>query len=167
VWQVSIGDAFSLTHGKRLVLAVRQHMHKLIIAHGEQPGAYVLLRRVFEAQGYAVGIGDLQKARKKDIPLRPAADRQEVNQLDEQLRCPTAFLAHTIHQCLEATDIAVVANAQQRARRHVAHTGCLDHDGRRFATGKAAIPVKHVLRNLAIFGCAPRHHGRHPRSVAQ
>ena len=62
---------------------------------------------------------------------------------------------------------AIVADAQQRAARHVADAGRLDDDRAGPPCGEALVPVEHVVGDDAVVGGAPGDHGGHPGAVGE
>ncbi len=99
--------------------------------------------------------------------LRPAADAEEVDDLHEEPRRAAAALAHDAHELGEAGHEALVADAQERAARHVADAGRLDDQHARPAVGEAPVPVEDVRRDVAVLDRAPGHHRRHPAASAR
>ena len=135
-------------------------------ASDDQPGAHLRIGRAACARrrrGAARQI--VRNSRRKRVGLRAAADRQEVDQLDEEARLAVARLAHHAHELAQSGEEAVVADAQQRAAGHVADAGRLDHECPGTPAREAAIPVEHLGGDEAVLGRAPRHHRRHPGAL--
>ena len=72
----------------------------------------------------------------------PSADgeRKSISWMRSRV-LPLAALAHGLNHPAQAGDEAVVADAQQRAGRHVADAGRLDDEHPRAAVREARIPV--------------------------
>ncbi len=121
-------------------------------------------RRVGELRSEVlpVPIGHREEAAEEARALRAPADAEKIDDLDEEARAPAAPLSHRLDEALEAREKAIVANAEERAARHLADPRGLDDDHARRAVGEATVPVEHLLRDEAVLGRAPRHHRRHP-----
>ena len=109
-------------------------------------------------------VADLEIAREERRRLRPAPDREEVDDLDEEARPPLARAPARSRRAAEPGDEAVAADAQERTARHVADAGRLDDQHAGLALGEAAVPLEHLGRDVAVLGRPPGHHRRHPRA---
>ena len=112
-------------------------------------------------------VGDHEKALDEFHRVGPATDRQKVDQLDEYLGLAAACFAHRVGHALQAGNEAVIADAKQRAARHVADSGGFDHDRARAAGCKARVPLDVVLGDKALVGGAPGHHRRNPGALGK
>jgi hypothetical protein len=114
-----------------------------------------------------VARGDRQVAAEVRVARRPPADHQEVDELDEQQRLAARRRAHRVDQRAQPRHEAIVADAQERPRRHVADAGGLDHQHAGAARGEPRVPVDHRRGDLTVVAGAPRHHRRHPGAGAR
>ena len=162
-----VGDALTRTHVQRLPFPRIQHLGPLLGVHLYQVFTHRFLAPVLCTQGLAQTRCDAQKALKVFGRLGAAADVEKVNDLDQCTGLALAFAVDGLHQTLQAFDIAVMANAQQRAAGHIADAGGFDHDGARSTARKAAIPLQHIFGHPAFIVGAPWHHGRHPGALQQ
>jgi hypothetical protein len=80
-------------------------------------------------------------------------------------RVRSAPLAHRLDEAPEARDEAVAADAEERAARHVADAGGFHDQHAGLALGEAAVPLEHLKGDVAVLGCPPGDHRRHPRAV--
>ena len=162
-----IGDALACAHLQRLPFPRVQDLGPLLRVHLGQVFTHRFLAPVLRPQGLAQTRRDAQEALKKFSRLGSAADVEKVNDLDQRTGLALAFMVDGLHQALQAFNIAVMANAQQRAAGHIADAGGFDHDGARSTARKAAVPLQHILGHPAFIVGAPRHHGRHPGAMRQ
>ncbi len=110
----------------------------------------------------AVTIGEDQEAAEVLLAIGAAPDGQEVDQLDQEPGVAVARAAHGRGQLAQAGDEPVVADAQERAARDVAHAGRLDHDRAGAPEGEPLVPGQHIVGHEPVVGGAPRDHGGHP-----
>ena len=110
---------------------------------------------------------DGQEFRNKSLCVWPASYREKVDQLDQQSRLSAARRAHDIYQVAQSREKALVTSAQQRPAPNITNTGSLHNKGARSATRETLVPLQYVVAHESVVGCAPRHHGRHPRAVSQ
>jgi hypothetical protein len=138
---VEVGDALLVAELHRLRLARRQDPGQFLFAEGRQPCADLLFRDRRHAEDAPVAVRDVQIAAQELPGLRPAADGQEVDELNEQARTAMAGPRHRLGKFPQARDEAVVADAQKRAGRHVPYPRRLDHQAARLALGEALVPL--------------------------
>src|SRR5688500_4150386 len=112
-----------------------------------------------------MAITDLKKPLKVLRPFRPPLHRQKIDDLNEQPRLAAARFTHDVDQLSQSRYESIVADAQQRTARNVAHSRRLDHQHRRTSLSKARVPIEVLLRDKPVLGRAPRHHRRHPRAA--
>src|SRR6516164_4569359 len=165
--QVHVGDALAVAELQRLEFGAREDAQELVFAQSAQARANLGLRHNRIAEGLAVLVGHLQKAREELFRIGPPADRQEIDQLNEEAGVALAGLPHAVDQPAQAGQKAVVADAQQRAARDVADAGRLDHDRARAAARKALVPVDDLVGDVAFLGRPPRHHRRNPGALLE
>src|ERR1051325_10560553 len=108
-----------------------------------------------------------QKTLKVFHPLRPPLHREKIDDLNEQQRLPVTRLTHSLDEFAQSGNESIVADTQQWTTRNIAHTRRLDDEHARPPFSKTSIPVEVLLRNKPLFGRAPGHHRRHPRSAAR
>jgi hypothetical protein len=169
---VRVGHTFAQTEVHRFYLTRAQNLAQPLIGQREQPGPLLLgrprrRRIVLPSEQKTVAIGDAQVPSEIGLAAGTPADREEVDDLDEQLRASAARAAHGVDQLRQSRDEAIVADAQQRTARNVTHAGGLDDERRRLSLSEALVPAEHAGRNEAVVSRPPRHHRRHPRPVGQ
>ncbi len=145
-----IGDALPGTELQCLPLDCSQHAAKLLTRQLGEARAHLGLRRRWQPKQLPVRRSDAQKFGEEARGVWATPDRQEVDQLDEQPRLPVARVANDADQLLETRQKAIVTDAQQRAARHVADAGRLDHHGCRPTFGEAAVPIDHITGDEAV-----------------
>ena len=91
-----IRDPLSIALTQSLELPRRQNVLKLCISQREKLRSYRLLALPHHAQPLPVCRGDLEEPIEKSVRLRPSADRQEIDELDQQSGLTIAGLAHRI-----------------------------------------------------------------------
>ncbi len=157
---LGIGDPLACAVIQRLDLARAEHALQLRARQSGDAGAQIGLWMV--AQRRAVPVGDGQEFGDIAPGVGAAPDRQEIDELDEELGAAAALAPHRLDDAGEAGQEAVVADAQQRAARHVADARRLDHDRARLAACEAAVPFDDRVGGDAVLLRPPRHHGRNP-----
>ncbi len=162
---MQIGHQLPRPELKVVPLTLGQHRAQLRIGERQEDasGFHVSLYR----KPFLEDVRDLQEPGKKDLLLRPPANRQEIDNLEKQLRSSAARAADGGNQFREAGKKSIVAGAQQRPARHVADAGRLDDDRPRLAAGEALVPGEHFGRDEALFRGTPGHHRRHPGALGE
>ena len=112
-----------------------------------------------------MAVRDVQIAAQEFPRLRPAADVQKVDELNEKPRLSTAGPRHRLDKLAQARNEAVMTDAQKRPGRNFPYPRRLDHQAAGLALGEALVPREDVIGDDAVVGSAPRHHGRHPGAV--
>ena len=118
-------------------------------------------------QKFPVARRHLQEALKVFLRRGSAPNAQKIDDLYEKLGFAVTGAAHAFGQALEAGEISVMADAQQGSARDIAHARGLDNQCRGAAARKALVPSEHRRRDIAVFGRAPRNHGRNPGARRQ
>ncbi len=114
-----------------------------------------------------VTVGDREKPLEELSWIGPAADVEEVDELDQQARLAVAPLPHGVHQPTQSGEEPVVPDAQKRTARHVPHAGRLDDDRARPPFRETCVPVADGVGDEAVLGRAPGHHRRDPGALRQ
>src|SRR5439155_1762781 len=109
---------------------------------------HLVLRRlapasVVEPEGelHAQRIGDREVAREVFLGLGPSADREEVDDLDEEARAAVALLPHRIDEPGEPREEAVVADPEEGAARDITDARRLHDEDPWLALGEARGPA--------------------------
>ena len=159
-----VGDALAIAELQRFQFVRRENPREFVFAHGAQAVArHPLGQRGIERGAMAVGDG--KKALEEFLRIGPAANGEEIDELDRTGACGRRWRAAPLHQAAQAGEEAVMADAQQRSARHVADAGRLDHDGAGPAARKALVPRDDFVGDKALFGRPPWHHGGHPGAL--
>jgi len=114
---------------------------------------------------HAQRVGDREVAVEERRGLGPAADGQEVDDLDEEPRAPPAPLANDLHQLAQARHEAVVADPEERAAWYIADARRFHHEDTWLTFRKPGVPVQHVGRHESLVGRPPGDHRRDPRAL--
>jgi hypothetical protein len=162
--QPGIGDALPLTESQALELSPIQEFRPLHLRQLRQrlPDGVVGAR-----QQSAVAVGDEQELPEVSLRLRPAADPEEIDDLDEQPSPAAARLTDGARQLGQAGDEAVVPDPEERSAWNVPDAGGLDHQRPGLAPRETLVPRQNFRRDQPVVGRAPRHHGRNPGSLRQ
>ncbi len=99
---------------------------------------------------------------KSRVGLAPR-DLEEVDDLGDRER--VGGRAHLVAEGLEAGDVAVVGEAEERSAGHVADPRGLEDDHAGAAAGVAEVDLAHRVGDEAILGAAPGDHRRKPDPV--
>jgi hypothetical protein len=174
VREVHVRHALAVAHRQRLEIARREDRGEVVVARGHELRAQ---RRVVRARERSVPrvrdepraqrVVDHEEALEELRALGPALDREEVDDLDEELRASARCLSDRPRELAQTRDESIVADAEQRAARDVADARGLEHDGARPALREAPVPREHRLGDEAVFGGPPRDHRRDPRSIRE
>ena len=171
VRQVEIGHPLPVATLVILQLAGGQHLGEAVFRQSEQGFPHLRLRPVRRdlqaSQCGAVPPGHLEVAPEVDLPLRPSADGQEVDDLDEKAGPPAARPAHGLDQLPKAGEEAVVPDPQERSARHVADPGRLDDDRPRLSGRETLVPGEHLRGDEPLVRSPPGHHRRHPGPLGE
>jgi len=151
----------------RLELTRAEHACERIGRQRGEPRPQRGLGKIVGVERRAMAIGHGEEALEEFLRLGPPADRQKVDQLDEQLGVAGAVLAHRLDQPAQPGQESVVADAQQRPARHVPDAGRLDHDRAGPAAREPGVPVDHVVGRETVVGGAPRHHRGDPAALLE
>src|SRR4030095_906373 len=104
-------------------------------------------------------VGDLEIAAEESTRLGPPADRDEVEDLNEEPGPALAPLAHRLDERAKPRHEPVVTDAEQRAARDVANARRLDDEDAGLSLGEPGVPLENLRRDQAVGGGAPGHHG--------
>jgi hypothetical protein len=167
VRQLDVGHALAIAVAQRLELAGFEDARELFVGELREMPAHERFGPALRAEPLAVPWLDLQKPREELLRLGTAADRKEVDDLDEEPRVAFARPAHRLRELLQTGNEAIVSDAQQRSARDVAYSGGLDDDRARPAPREALVPLEVVVGDEPVLRRAPRHHGRHPGSALE
>ena len=74
-----------------------------------------------------MGPGDFKKAIEILAAIRPALDREKINDLNKKFGVAVACFAHGLDQLFQSGQKSIVPDAQERPTRNVTHTGRLDY----------------------------------------
>src|SRR5262249_58910641 len=110
----------------------------------------------------AVVVRQLEEALEVFFLRHPAADGEEVDDLDEETGVPFTGVVDYIDHFLQAVEEAVVADAQQRPAGDVTNAGGFHHQDTGLRASVPLIPFEHLRGDETVFGRPPGHHGRHP-----
>ena len=88
--QVHVGDALAIAEFQRFEFALGQDLGKFVALHGGELAADV---GVAAAKRGAMRVGDGEEPLEIFLRIRPAADREKVDELDEQAGMALARLA--------------------------------------------------------------------------
>ena len=123
VRQMQIGDALAIAEPQRLELRGGQHALQLDVSCGHQPRPHVIVGRRRIAQLFTMPVGDLEIASDELALLGPPADREEVDDLDEEPGAPAARAPNHVDELARARGqtghgrCAAAARSAYRARR--------------------------------------------------
>ncbi len=95
---IGVGDALARAHSQRLELARRQHARKLALVEGGKARAHRGFRRVRHLERAAMLAGHGQEPLEEFARFGPPANRQKIDELDEQPRLAGARLPHGLDQ---------------------------------------------------------------------
>jgi len=95
------------------------------------------------------------------------ANRQKVDQLDEQSSFTVAGVTDDAREIAQAGQKAIVPYAQQRSAGHIANARRFHHDSSGAAASEALVPVEHIGSDQTLFARAPRNHGGNPGPLRQ
>src|SRR3984957_3128740 len=124
-----------------------------------EPRPHLALISTAPAAGEAVSVGDDEELAQEALRVGPAADAEEIDDLNEKARLTAARLPHRGHQLRKSRNEALIPDTQQWPARDVADARGLHHQRRRAAACEAAIPLEHLRRHHAIGAGAPGNHG--------
>ena len=165
--ELHIRHALAMAMPQRFHFARRENSLEPLVRKHRELFAHVGLAHARRAERFAMRVRHTQELLEELVALRPPADRQKVDDLDQQLRMPAACLAYCIGQAFEAGKKTIMPDAQQRPARHVANSSRLDDDGARPPARETAVPVDDIVGDIAVVRRAPRHHRRHPGALLQ
>ena len=140
-------------------------MCELLVLKRQQPRPNRRIIKGDVAESAAMGVGHPKILLQKLCALGATADRQEVDQLNEQLGAPRTGFANCRREPLQARNESIMSDPQERTARHIANSSGLHHDRARTPRGEAAIPFHHIVGHKAVFGRAPGDHGGHPGAL--
>ena len=112
-------------------------------------------------------VGNVEEALKIFPPVGTTLDRQEIDDLNEELRLTVTGFAHRVDELFQSREKSIMTDAQQRPAGNVANAGRFNYQCRGSAFRKPPIPIKIALGDESIFGRAPRHHRRHPGATVE
>ena len=163
VRQLGIGDPLPLAESQALELPLIQELGPLRLRQSRQrlPDGVVGAWQ----QG-AVPVGEDQELPEVSLRLRPAADPEEVDDLDEQPSPSAARLADGAHQLGQAGDEPVVPDPEERSAGNVPDSGGLDDQRPGLPPRETLVPRQDLRRDQPVVGGPPGHHGRNPGALA-
>ena len=164
VRQVRVGDPLALAEPQALELPLVQEAGPLRLRQSRQRLADVVVRT---RQQRAVPVGESQVLPEVSLRLGPAADPEEVDDLDEQPGASAARLTDGAHQLGQAGNESVVTDPKQRSARNVPDAGRLDHECPRLPACEALVPREDLRCDQPVVGGPPRHHGGDPGALRQ
>ena len=98
---VHVGDALAIAELQRFQFVRRQHGRKFVVAHRRKAGAHVGVGQAGLAERGAMAVGDGEKALEELLRIGPAADREKIDQLDEEPRAAVACPPHRLRQAAQ------------------------------------------------------------------
>ena len=91
---------------------IGEHTQEIVLAQSAQASANLRVWHDRIAEGMAVRVGHLQKPREELFRIGSPADRQKVDQLNEETRVAFARFPHGVDQPAQAWEKAIVSDAQ-------------------------------------------------------
>ena len=149
--QMRIRHPLAIAHGQIILLALGQNRVEFLGRFCSKRAPDFFLAPTTCPQSLPMSVGDFQKAVEKLIGRWAAADIKKINDLDKEPRLPLAGFFYSLHKRTQSVNEAVMTDPQKRTRRHIAYSRCLDDNGTGATFGKAAIPIKIILRDKAFF----------------
>ena len=99
--QFDVNDALAIALHERFELARGQRLSPTAFAQREQTRPHLGFARALASDRTPVLIGHLQEALKKLRGFRTTTDREEIDDLNDQLRPAAARLPHGVHQAAQ------------------------------------------------------------------
>src|SRR5438093_1180717 len=164
VRHIRIADPLSLAELNALELPLIQESRPLRLRQSRQrfPDGIVIAWQ----QG-SLPVGENQKLPEVSLRLRPAANSEEVDDLDEQPSPSATRPTDGTHQLGQAGDEPVVPDSEQRSAGDIPDASRLDHERARLPPREPFVPGQYFRRDQPVVGGPPWHHGRNPGALSQ
>src|SRR5438270_13882645 len=106
-------------------------------------------------------VGNVEEALKIFPPVGTTLDRQEIDDLNEELRLTVTSFAHRVDELLQSREKSIMTDAQQRPARNVANAGRFEYQCCGPAFRKSPIPIQIVVGDESILRRGPRRRRRY------